>query len=179
MRIKHPIAEKLRRAYGARTSRIDLRDANAGRQPVSAGTSSTYSIRVAMMVEDRKTQVHIGEELACISVFAEFDVPRFTVNAADRCGFKSQIAGNVQIGAATVEVYTEDGTLAEVHKRVLNSEEVRTLVTSHPFRSGEAMHFYRNALVLYARNEDMTPELVATVNLVANIVPTFKRSQPI
>jgi hypothetical protein len=114
--------------------------------------------------------------LACISVFAEFDVPRFTVNAADRCGFKSQRAGNVQIGPMTVEVFTEDGTLAEVQKHVLDSGEMRTFVTSHAFRSGEAMHFYRNALVLYARNEDIAPELVAKVNMVANIVPTSKAS---
>jgi hypothetical protein len=176
VRIKHPVAEELRRAFGARTSRIDLRDVNAGRQLVSAATNSAYSIRVAMIVADRKTQVYIGKELACISVFAKFDVPRFTVNAADRCGFKSQRAGNVQIGAVTVEVYTEEGTLAEVQKHVLNSEEMRTLVASHTFRSGEAMHFYRNVLVLYARNEDITPELVAKVNMVANIVPTSTAS---
>ena len=69
-------------------------------------------------------------------------------------------------------MFTEDGTLADAHQRVLSSEEMRTLVTSHFFRSGEAMHFYRNVLVLYARNEDITPELVAKVNRVASIVPT-------
>ncbi len=123
--------------------------------------------------------MYVEEELACISVFAEFDAPRFTVNAADRSGFKSQRAGNVRIGAVTMEVYTEDGTIAEVQKRVLNSKEMRALVAFHPFRDGEAMHLYRNVLVLYARVDDVTPELVATVSAVANTVPITGFARPV
>lgn len=130
-----------------------------------------------MTVEGRKIHVYIGDELACISVFGEFDVPRFTVNAPDRAGFKSQRAGNVRIGVEKATIYTEDGTITEMQKRILDSKEMRSLVAFHRFREGEAIHFYRNVLVLYARNDDMTVELVAMVSAVAKAVPISAPSQ--
>jgi hypothetical protein len=127
-----------------------------------------------MAVEGRKVHVDVGGELARISIFGEFDVPLLTVNAADRIGFKSQRAGNVRIGVETTTVYTSDGTITEVQKRILDSKEMRTLVAFRCFREGEAIHFYRNALVLYARNDDVTVELVAVVSAVANALPISK-----
>ena len=66
----------------------------------------------------------------------------------------------------------------EAQQRVLDSKEMRTLVAFHGFREGEAIHFYRNVLVLYARNDDVTVELVSMVSAVANVVPISTPSQP-
>ena len=178
VKIENPVVARLRSAYRARTSRVEHRDANARRQLASADTDFAYSIRVAMTVEGRKVHVYVGRELARISVFGEFEVPLFTLNAADRAGFKSQRAGSVRIGVETATVYTTDGTITEVQKRVLDSKEMRTLVAFRRFREGEAIHFYRNVLVLYARNDDVTVELVAMVSALANAVPISTPPQP-
>jgi len=114
--------------------------------------------------------VEVGEELACVSVRGEFDVPLFTLNAPDRMGFRSKMAGNVGFGLEKLLMFTKDGRVATIQKSILDSREMRTLIALHPFREGEAMHFYRNAINLYARNEDITVDFIGMVSAVADVI---------
>jgi hypothetical protein len=167
----HPEIAKLKAAYRCKVSQITLRDANADRQSVSIPTGSAYAIRLAIKLGGRKTEVYVGDELACISTFGDFDLPRFTVNAPDRCGFRSESAGTVRVGVDKLAIFTEDGDISDVQSRVLDSQKMRTLIAFHSFREGEAIHFYRNCVVLYARKEDATPELIELMNALANALP--------
>jgi hypothetical protein len=171
VRIDHPVVAKLRDELGGRPRRIRMCDANAQRQKVSIAANAAYTIRVAVKVRDRRIDVWVGQELACISLAGDFDVPLFTLNAPDRIGFRSAMAGSVRIGLEKLPVFTQDGRVAAVQKNILDSREVRTLVAFHPFRKGEAIHFYRNGMTLYARNEDVTSELIDMIIAVADVVP--------
>jgi hypothetical protein len=168
VRIDHPVVARLRAAYGGKPTRVRTFDANARRQRVSIESNSAYSIRVAMTIGGRKIEVFVGDELACISVFGDFDMARFTLNAPDLIGFRSRSVGIVQIGPEKLPVFTEDGSISGIQKRVLDPKEMRTLVAFHSFREGEAIHFYRNGILLYARNEDVTEELILMLNALAN-----------
>jgi hypothetical protein len=171
VRIDHPVVARLRAAFGGKPRRITLNDANTRRQRVSDASNTAYTIRISGKVGERRIKVSVGEELACISLAGDFEVPLFTLNAPDRMGFRSQRAGNVRIGLEKMPVFTQDGRVAAVQRNVLDSREMRTLVAFHPFREGEAIHFYRNGINLYTRNEDVTAELIGMVRAVADILP--------
>jgi hypothetical protein len=130
----HPEITKLKSAYGRRILKTTLRDANADRQHVSVPTRSAYAIRLALKLDGRKTEVCIGNELARISTFGEFALPRITVNDSDRCGFRSKRAGTVRIGADMLALFTEDRSISDVQSCVLDSKEMRTLIAFHSFR---------------------------------------------
>jgi hypothetical protein len=122
-------------------------------------------------VGGKRIKVKVGEELACISLAGEFDVSLFTVNAPGRIGFRSMMAGNVRIGLERLPVFTQDGRVVAAQKKILDSREMRTLVAFHQFREGEAIHFYRNGILLYARNEDVTSELIGMIIAVGDALP--------
>jgi hypothetical protein len=168
VRNDHSAVARLRVAYGGRRSRINLFDANARRQHAS---STGYTDCVAIKIGSRRTKVYLGEELACISTLGNFDLPLLTVNAPDRMGFRSKEAGTVRIGPEKLTLFTEDGSIADIHKRVLDSKEMRTIIAFHSFREGEAIHFYRNGILLYARKDDVNTELIGMLNALANILP--------
>jgi hypothetical protein len=171
VRIDHPVAARLRVAFGGKAGRIKLFDANARRQRVSMATSTAYTICVAITVGGRRIKVFAGDELACVSLSGDFDVARFSLNAPDRIGHRSQRAGTVRIGPEKLDVFTEAGSITGMQKRVLDSKEMRTLIAFHSFREGEAIHLYRNGVLLYARNEDITPDLIGMLNALANVLP--------
>jgi hypothetical protein len=158
-----PLVARLRAVYGGSVSRIDLYDANASRQRAD---STRYTNRFLMKVDGRRIQVYFGEELACIRLSGNFDGPIFTVNAPDYFG-RTKNAGKVQIGPDRLILFSPDGNITDIQKRILDSKEMRTLVAFHSFRKGEAIHLYRNGLCLYLRNEDVNAALIRMLNAVA------------
>jgi hypothetical protein len=110
--------------------------------------------------------------LACLSVYGDFELNRFAINAKDCCGFRSVSAGLFEVGSRLLEVFSEDGQLTEVEKRVLHSPELSKLTICHELRDGEAIHIYRNVIVLYLRKEDISNELVLVLGALAEILPT-------
>jgi hypothetical protein len=172
VRIDHPVAARLRVAYGGKPRRVKVFDANTRRQRVETTTSTAFTICVAMAVGGRKIKVLAGDELACISVHGDFDVTRFSLNEPNWIGHRSLRAGTVRIGPEKLDVFTEEGTITDTQKGVLNSKEMRTLIAFHSFREGESIHFYRNGVLLYARNEDVTTELIAMLCALTNSLPS-------
>lgn len=149
-----------------------MRDANARRQEISAENYAIYTSRLAFFQTGRRIEIVVSQELGRISVFGEFDVPFFTVNSKDQSGFTSFSIGRVQIGSVDYEVFTKDGIITSAQNRLLRSIELAELFSGHQFKRGEALHFYRNGLVLYARSEDMSGMLVHRMVALAEIIPT-------
>jgi hypothetical protein len=163
---------RLKAQFGGRISAVMLHDANVGRQSVASAVGRhLYTIRLILSQSGRKTEIVAGEELGRISTFGEFDMPRFTINAKDRIGFESASAGNVRIGMSVFEVFAEDGQLTSAQRKILRSTELAELTRYHQFREGEALHFYRNGIVLYVRREDLSAELVSLQVALASILP--------
>ena len=168
VRNEHPLVARLRAVYGGSISRINLYDANASRQHAN---SARYTYRFLMRVDGRRIQVYFGEELACIRLTGNFALTILTVNSADYFG-QTKNAGTVHIGPAKLVVFCTGGNLTGIHKRILDSKEMRTLAAFHSFRKGEAIHFYRDALRLYLRNEDVNAAIIRMLNAVAKAVPS-------
>lgn len=166
--------QNLKSEFGGRVSSVQMQDANARRQELSAETCATYTSRLTFAQTGRRVEVMASQELACVSVFGEFDVPLFTVNSQDRCGFTSFSIGKVGIGSFDYEVFTKDGVVTNSQNRLLRSVELADLISIHPFRRGEALHFYRNCLVLYVRAEDLSIELVRCMAALVEIIPADK-----
>jgi hypothetical protein len=124
-----------------------------------------------MKVDGRRIQVYFGEELACIRLSGNFDTPIFTVNAPDYFG-QTKNAGKVQIGPEKLMLFSTDGNITGIQKRILDSQAMRTLVAFHSFRKGEAIHFYGNGICLYLRNEDVNAALIRMLNAVAYAAPS-------
>lgn len=164
-----PLVARLRAVYGGSLSRINLHDANASRQRAN---STSYTSRFLTKVDGRRTQVYFGEELACIQLSGDFDLPLLTLNAPDHIGFRTKHAGTVHIGLEKLNVFSENGDLSDKQKQVLDSKQMRTLLAFHSFREGEAIHFFRNGLCLYLRAEDVTAALIRMLSAVANALPT-------
>ncbi len=157
---------------GGRMSSVNSYDANAARQIASPqGERPMYTNRLVVSYASRKIQILANEELGCVSVSGDFDVSPFTINAGDRIGFKSVFAGDVRMGPREYAVFTKDGRLTASQRNTLHFAEVATLIRSHRFRTGEALHFYRNGLILYVRKEDLSSELVFLLLALANSMP--------
>jgi hypothetical protein len=163
--------QKLKSELGGRISYAQLRDANARRQELSEETDSIYTRRLTFTRSGRRIEIFASQELGCVRVYGEFDMPFFTVNSQDRSGFTSFSIGKVRIGSLDYEVFTKDGVVTNSQDRILRSTELADLISVHPFRIGEALHFYRNVLVLYARLEDFSTVLVDRMVVLAEIIP--------
>jgi hypothetical protein len=161
----------LRAQFGGRSSSVQLRDANARRQEASTETCFIYTSRLVFVEGGKRIEVFASGELACISILGEFDVPLFTVNSPDRGGFTTFSIGQAMIGSSDYEVFTKDGNATNSQNRLLRSVELADLVSVHPFRRGEALHFYRNCLILYARVEDLSTVLVRRMVALAEVIP--------
>ncbi len=70
-----------------------------------------------------------------------------------------------------MRVFTKDGVVTSSQNQILCSIELADLISTHPFRKGEALHFYRNALILYARDEDLSSLLVRRMVALAEVIP--------
>lgn len=151
-----------------------MRDANAKRQESSTETGSIYTGRLVFARAGRRIDIWANQELASVSILGEFDVPPFTVHSKNRSGFASFSVGEVRIGLFDYEVFTKDGVVTNAQDRLLRSVELANLISVHPFRKGEALHFYRNCLVLYARIEDISSELARRMVALAAIIPESK-----
>lgn len=164
--------QDLKSQFGGRISSVQMRDANAKRQEASGETGFIYTSRLVFAERGRRIEIFASGELACISIPGEFDVPLFTVNSQDRGGFTSFSIGKVRIGSSDYEVFTKDGVATNSQNRLLHSVELAELISVHSFRRGEALHFYRNCLVLYARREDLSSVLVRRMVALAEVIPT-------
>lgn len=160
----------LKSQLGGKLSSVQMRDANAERQRLSAQSNeAVYINRLAFSRAGLRIEVVTNQELARVSVFGEFNVPFFTVHSQDRGGFTSFPVGRIRIGSLDDEVFTRDGTITDAQYVVLRSAELAEVISAHQFRSGEALHFYRNGLVLYARVEDVSSILVRHMIMLAEI----------
>lgn len=166
--------QNLKSELGGRVSSVQVRDGNARRQEVSREICTIYTSRLVFAQTRRRIEIVASQELACVSLLGEFDVPLFTVNAQDQCGFTSFSVGKVGIGSFDYEVFTKDGVVTNSQNRLLRSVELADLISVHPFRRGEALHFYRNRLVLYVRVEDLSSALVDCMVALAEIIPWDK-----
>ena len=163
--------QNLKAQSGGRVSSVQVRDANAKRQELFRETHFIYTSRLAFAQTGRRIQILANKELGNVSIFGEFDVPFFTVNSQDRCGFTSFSIGKVRIGSFDYEVFTKDGVVTNAQDRLLRSVELVDLISTHPLSRGEALHFYRNCLVFYARVEDLSSVLVRRMLALAEIIP--------
>jgi hypothetical protein len=161
----------LKAELGGRVSSVQMRDANARRQEVSTETGSIYTSRLVFAQTGRRIEIVTSQELGRVSIFDEFDVPLFTINSQDRCGFTSFSIGKVRVGSFDYEVFTKGGVVTSSQKRLLRSIELAHLISVHQLRRGEALHFYRNCLVLYNRIEDLSSVLVRHMVALAKIIP--------
>jgi hypothetical protein len=156
---------------GGRISSVQARDANATRQEVSIEGGFVYTSRLAFLQGGRRIDIKTNQELGRISIFGQFDIPFFTIHSRDRSGFASSSIGEAQIGPFSYEIFAKDGVVTNAQSRLLHSAELADLISSHPFRKGEALHFYRNCLVLYVRVEDLSTVLVSSMVALAAIIP--------
>lgn len=163
--------QNLKSELGGRISSVQMRDANARRQEASRETGFIYTSRLGFAERGKRIEVFASGELACISIPGEFNVPFFTINSQDQCGFTSFSVGKVRFGSFDYEVFTKDGVITNSQNRILRSVELADLIPIHPFRRGEALHFYRNCLVLYARPEDLSRVLVRRMVALAEVIP--------
>ena len=163
--------QNLKSQFGGRVSSIQMQDANAKRQELSAEADFIYTGRLRFKHAGSGVEIAANQELACVSISGEFDVPFFTVNSQDRCGFSSLSIGKVKIGSLEYEVFTKDGVVTDSQSQLLRSVELTDLISLHPFRRGEAVHFYRNSLILYARVKDLSAPLVHRIIALAEIIP--------
>jgi hypothetical protein len=164
--------KKWKTLFGGKISVVNVQDANAKRQDVSSGDSYIYSVRIIPAHTPRKVWILVSGELGCISIFGNFDIPHFTMVSKDRSGFSSFPAGNINIGQVSYPVFNENGIPTESQNQILLSVELRALIATHEFRRGEALHFYRNCIVLYVRKEDISSELLQRMVGLANIIPS-------
>ena len=163
--------QDLKSQFGGRVSSVQVRDANAKRQELFSETGFIYTSRLAFAQTGRRIEILANKELGKVSIFGEFNVPFFTINSQDRCGFASLSIGKVRIGLIDYEVFAKDGVVTNSQSRLLHSVELADLISLHQLRRGEALHFYRNCLVLYARAEDLSSVLVRRMIALAEIIP--------
>ncbi len=164
--------QKLKSQLGGRVSSVKVRDANAERQTQKA--RNIYSDRLVVALSAYKVQILANDELGCISIFGNFTLPRLTVNAEDRSGFKSVASGDVGIGSDQYPVFTEGGNITTLQRQALRSPALDQLITHHALRPGEALNIYRNCIVLYVRNADLSYELILLLVAFADVVPQGK-----
>jgi hypothetical protein len=163
--------QNLKSQFGGRVSSVQMRDANAERQELSRETGPIYTSRLVFRQAGRRIEIAANSEFGCVSISGDFDVPLLTVNGQDRCGFTSFSIGAVRIGSFDYEVFTKDGVATDSQNQLLHSSELAGLISIHPFRKGEALHFYRNRLILYVRREDLSAMLVRRMLALAEIIP--------
>jgi len=168
--------QDLRSQFGGRVSSVQMRDANARRQELSTEAYAIYTSRLAFAQAKRRIEVVASQELGRVSILGEFDVPFFTVNSQDQCGFTSLSIGRVRIGPFDYEVFTKDGVVTNSQNLLLRSVELADLISAHHLRKGEALQFYRNRLVLYARPEDLSSILVRRMVALAEVIPAENKA---
>lgn len=165
------VIQKLKSELGGRFSSIQMRDANAKRQESTVETAFIYTSRLTFIEARRRIEILGSRELGCISIFGEFDVQFFSIHSKDQSGFASASIGKVKIGPSDYEVFTKDGVVTNSQRRLLRSTELADLISNLPLRKGEALHFYRNCLVLYTRIEVISSVLVQRMVALASIMP--------
>lgn len=164
--------KEIRSKLGGRVSSVNAYDANAARQIVSKFEAPPADTsRLVVTIDARKINVFANEKLGSVCIGGNFELPNFTINAPDRMGFKSVSAGVFKIGASEYAVFTRNGSLAVSQVDILKLAELVKLTEYHRFRKGDALHFYRNGLILYVREEDLSSELVFLLLALAARIP--------
>jgi hypothetical protein len=167
----HRLLQSLSSRFKGRISECVAYDANVRActsTPEESGrlipvSGAPFFSKLRGLYRGRRLEILSNTDYLRISVKGAFAWGPLTVNAEEKIGFSSKLAG-VQVGGHPV--YTIDGRVSSVQSSLLRDSVLRHFLTETTLQRGESLHFFNNSIALYLVRPPESRVLAAIDSLV-------------
>jgi len=141
------VLRSLAREFKGRVSQCDLFDANICTcryepdqpwKPIPI-EGAPLSKRAHFTCRARKIKLFSNHTYINIRIEGSFEIRPFSINLKIRIGYRSAYASDIQSLHTKLPIFTEDGLLSEIHKRVLDRPELIALLNCAELQNGEGL----------------------------------------